>query len=231
MKFVIIGLGNFGSSLAINLTQNGHEVIGVDSKMSKVDMFKEKISHTICLDSRDEQTASQLPMKDTDIVVVCIGEDEGANIMATALMKKLKAKRLISRAVSPLHQNVLEAMGIDEIIHPEEETADRWTQKLTMRGVVDSFVISSEYSIIEATVPETCVGKNLEEIGIRRNYEIIVMTTIKPELKENILGINRKTKRVQGVASSKTILEDGDIMVMYGKINDIKKFLKHNQKE
>ncbi|WP_332910411.1 TrkA family potassium uptake protein [Algoriphagus boritolerans] len=129
MKYIIIGLGNFGASLAQKLTEEGNEVIGIDRNMTKVDATKEKISHTICMDSTDEFTVSGLPLKDTDIVLVAIGEDQGANIMTTAIIKNIGVKRLISRAINPLHEKVLQAIGVDEIIHPEEETAERWAKK------------------------------------------------------------------------------------------------------
>lgn len=106
MKYIIIGLGNFGASLAQKLTEQGNEVIGIDTNMTKVDAFKEKISHTICMDATDEFTVSGLPLKDTDIVLVAIGEDQGSNIMTTALLKNLQVKRLISRSINPLHEKV-----------------------------------------------------------------------------------------------------------------------------
>ena len=92
MKYIIVGLGNFGSSLAEKLTALGNEVIGIDTRMSKVDAFKERITHTICMDSTDEFTVTGLPLKDTDVVVVAIGEDEGANLMTTALFQKSSGK-------------------------------------------------------------------------------------------------------------------------------------------
>ena len=113
MKFIIVGLGNFGSSLAIQLTQMGHEIIGVDHNMDKVQNFKDSISHTICMNTTDITAVRNLPIRETDVVIVAIGEDEGANILTTALMKQLKARRLISRAVSSLHKTVLEAMQVD----------------------------------------------------------------------------------------------------------------------
>lgn len=226
MKFIIIGLGNFGSSLAQKLTNTGHEVIGVDSKMSKVESFKEKITHTICLDSTDMQAVKHLPVEDTDVVMVCIGEDEGASILTTALMKQLKVKRLISRAVSPLHEMILEAMRIEEIVHPEEETAERWAKKLNISGVVDSFDLSVDYHIIEAKVPKKFINKTVGEIDVRKNYNVIVLTTIKPETEKNLMGISKKVKKVQEVGNSKTILAEDDIVVLYGKIKDIKHFLK-----
>jgi trk system potassium uptake protein len=226
MKFIIIGLGTFGSSLAQKLTNMGHEVIGVDSKMSKVESIKEKITHSICLDSTDMMAVKHLPVEDTDIVLVCIGEDEGASILTTALMKQLNVKRLISRAVSPLHETILEAMKVDEIVHPEEETAERWAKKLNIRGVVDSFELTDEHHIIEAKVPPHFAGKTLEEIGVRRKYNIIVLTTIKMVEKKNFIGIVRKVKQVQDVASGKTLLDADDILVLYGQMRDINHFLK-----
>jgi trk system potassium uptake protein TrkA len=228
MKYIIVGLGNFGSSLAERLTKKGHEVIGVDSKMDKVEALKEKITHTICLDCTDPQAVTHLPFGDTDIVFVAIGENEGANIMATALMKQLKIKRLISRAISPLHQTVLEAMGVDEIVHPEEETAERWAKKLHMRGVVDSFELTTNYNIIEATTPTAFIGKTIQEIAFRKNYNIVLLTIIKMVDQKNIFGTMRKEQEVQGVVSTRTVVEDGDILVMYGNIKDIQAVLKDN---
>lgn len=226
MKVIIIGLGTFGSSLAIKLTDFGHEVIGVDKEMSKVEFLKEKITHTICLDSTDPQAVNSLPLDDADLVIVTIGEDEGANIMSLALMKQLKVKRLVGRALSPLHEMVLQTMGIDEIINPEEETAERFSKKLNIKGVLDSFELRDDYNIVEAEVPDKFHGKTIEEAGIRKNYNILVLTTIKVKAGKNILGLFRKSSEVQGVASSSTVLQKGDSMVLYGNIKDIKRFLK-----
>jgi len=228
MKYIIMGLGTFGSSLAQKLTESGNEVIGVDSEVGKVEALKEKISHTVCLDCTDQQAVTHLPLKDTDIVIVCIGEDEGANILATALMKKLKVKRLISRAVSPLHETVLEAMGVDEIVHPEEETADRWAKKLILSGVVDSFELTGEFSIVEAAIPKRFVGKTVLEVGFRKNYDVVLLTTIRVAEEKNLIGVKRKVNKVQGVASSMTLLNEGDILVMYGNIKDIERLLKED---
>lgn len=228
MKYIIIGLGNFGSSLAQKLTRLGHEVIGVDNKMSKVEALKEKITHTICLDTTDEQAVSHLPLRECDVVMVCIGEDEGANIMTTALMKQSKVKRLISRAVSPLHETVLEAMQVDEIVHPEEETAERWAKKLNLRGVIDSFELTGEFSIVEAKVPDQFAGLTLEEAELNKKFNVVVLTIIGIEEETNDIGVSKKVHRVQGVATSQTLLKKGEIMVVFGKTTDIQQLLKNH---
>src|SRR5688572_10662212 len=166
MQYIIIGLGNFGSTLGTQLTAMGHEVIGVDSSMEKVDAFKNEMSHTICLDATELQALHTLPLKDTDIVVVAIGEHFGASVMVTALFKQLNAKRLIARAISPIHQKVLEALGVDQIVRPEQESAERLAKKLELKGVIDSFDLSEDYNIVEAVAPARYVGRTIAESNI-----------------------------------------------------------------
>lgn len=229
MKYIVVGLGNFGASLAQKLTEQGNEVIGIDTRMQKVDLYKEKISHTICMDATDEFTVSGLPLKDTDMVIVAIGEDQGANIMATAVFKNLQVKRLVSRAINPLHEKVLEAIGVDEIVHPEEETAERWAKKLCLTNVLDSFELNDDYSIIEASVPSEFVGQVLKDIGIRKNYGLIVLTTIKKVEVKSLLGKSRTDIVVNGVATPELTLQPDDILVLFGSNKDIQRFLKQRQ--
>ena len=226
MKYIIVGLGNFGSSLALKLTEHGNEVIGIDSSMKKVDALKDKISHSICIDATDQFTITGLPLKDTDVVIVSIGEDQGANIMSTAIFKNLQVKRLISRAINPLHENVLHAIGVDEIVHPEEETAERWAKKLCLRGVIDSFELNNEYSIVEASVPAKYNGKTVMEINIREKHNLLILTTIKKTEVKSTLGKIKTIQEVQGVASPNLILNTNDIMVLFGLNKDIQSFLK-----
>jgi trk system potassium uptake protein TrkA len=224
MKYIIVGLGNFGGSLGEKLTAQGNEVIGIDKSASKVDLYKEKISHTICMDALDEFTVSGLPLQSTDVVIIAIGEDQGANVMATALFKNLQVQRLISWAINPLHERVLQAIGVDEIVHPEEETAERWAKKLCLTNVVDSFELSHDFSIIEIKVPEQFVGKSIKDIAFREKYNLLALTTIKKTEVKSILGKSRNEEKVQGVASPDTVLEKDDILVIYGSNKDLQHF-------
>jgi trk system potassium uptake protein len=226
MKYIIVGLGNFGASLAQKLTEQGNEVIGIDTSMAKVDAYKEKISHTICMDSTDEFTVSGLPLKDTDIVLVAIGEDQGANIMTTAVFKNFQVKRLISRAINPLHEKVLQAIGVDEIVHPEEETAERWAKKLCLSNVVDSFELNEDYSIIEAKVPTDYIGKTIREVNFKRQFNLLVLTIIKKVEVKSLLGKTKIEDQIQGVDAADNILEANDVLVLFGSNKDLQGFLK-----
>lgn len=225
MKYIIVGLGYFGSSLSMKLTEMGHEVIAVDSDMAKVSQYKDRITHTVCLDAKSMQALSTLPLKDTDVVLVGIGEDFGASVMAVANFKQLKVKKLIGRAISPLHQTVLEAIGVDKIIRPEAEFADRLAKSLEMKGVIDSFDLTEDYNIIEATVPERYVGQSIEQANFRKKYNINVLTIIKMKEVKNIFGKSHTKPSAIGVVSPRTIFETGDILVLFGKIDDIERLL------
>jgi len=230
MKYIIIGLGNFGASLAQKLTAQGNEVIGIDTNMSKVEAYKEKISHTICMDATDEFTVSGLPLKETDIVLVAIGEDQGANIMTTALLKNFEVKRLMSRAINPLHETVLQAIGVDEIVHPEEETAERWAKKLCLSNVVDSFELNTDFSIIEAIAPDEYIGKTIREVSFRRNHRLLALTVIKKEEEKSILGKTKTVTKILGVISGDYRIQKNDILVLYGSNKDLQIFLKQKFK-
>lgn len=228
MKYIIVGLGSFGASLAEKLTEQGNEVIGIDTNMDKVDSYKERISHTICMDATDEFTVSGLPYRDADMIIVAIGENRGANVMATALFKNLQVKRLISRAIDSLHEKVLHAIGVDEIAHPEEESAERWAKKLCFKGVVDSFELSDDYSIVEVNVPDRYFGKTIQESKIREDYNLIVLTTIAKTQEKALIGRTVKVTKVQGVASPNNKLNPNELLVVYGSNKSIKNFLKES---
>ena len=226
LKFVIIGLGHFGASLAEKLTIMGHEVIGVDKLMDKVDALKDKITHTICVNCKEPEAVKSLPLKNADTVIVCIGEDEGENIMTTAILKGMNVKRLISRSVSPLHENVLEAMGIVEIVRPEIETAERWAVKLSSSGFINLFEVTKEHNIVEVMVPSKFVGRTIKDIGFNTNYNIIVLSKLIQVNEKNMLGVQTTVLKVAEVVTASTVLNEDDIIVIFGHKNDIKRILK-----
>ncbi|MGB3773926.1 MAG: TrkA family potassium uptake protein [Leeuwenhoekiella sp.] len=228
MKIIVVGLGNFGASIASKLTLRGNEVIGIDLNLNRVEYYKEKISHTIKMDATDESAVAGLPLKDTDIVIVAIGEDQGVNVMVTALFKNFKVKRLISRSINSLHEKVLVAIGVDDIARPEQETAERWAKKLCIKGVVDSFELTKEFSIVEADVPSQYINQTIGEINLREKYKLLILTILKKEKVKTVIGQSKTDTKAGGVPSSSYVLQEEDILVLYGSNEDIQNFLKSN---
>jgi trk system potassium uptake protein TrkA len=225
MKYIIVGLGYFGSSLSMKLTEMGHEVISVDSDLAKVNQFKDRITHTVCLDATEQQALASLPLSDTDVVLVGIGEDFGASVMAVANFKQLGVKKLIGRAISPLHQTVLEAIGVDKIIRPETESAERLAKSLDLKGILDSLELTEDYNIIQATVPARYVGKTMQQANFRQKYNINVLTIIRLKESTNLFGRAHRKPAAIGVVAADTMFEADDIMVLFGKMEDIRKVL------
>ncbi|MFZ4862741.1 potassium channel family protein [Sphingobacterium sp. Mn56C] len=224
MKYIVLGLGHFGRSLGIYLTELGHEVIGADRSIQIVEQLKDKITHTVCLDTTDREAVSSLPIKDSDAVIVAIGEDEGASLLTTAVLKQLGVNRIIGRVVSDLQKTVMEAMQIDEYIMPEEEAAERLAMRLDNIDIVDSFKVSDRYSIIETRVPAKYVGKTLREADLTNQYKVIVLTTVRfaDQYKKGRLIQN---KEASGIAKSDTLLNENDLLVLFGELSDIKKLI------
>jgi len=225
MKYIIVGLGNFGGYLAARLTDLGHEVIGVDSREEKVEMVKDTITHAITMDATDVHAVKTLPLKDCHVVVIAIGENFGASIMVTAIFKQLKVKRLISRSINKVHETVIKAIGVDEIIHPEEDSAERMAKRLQMKGVLDSLDVSDDYNIIEVKVPSRYVGLTIAETKIRKDYNINILTLIKMKEKLNIFGVKSRIKKVAGVVTPETKIEEEDILLMFGHIKDLQEII------
>jgi len=226
MKYIVVGLGSFGASLSMALTSQGHEVIAIDNSMQKVDTYKEVISHTICMDATDEHTVNGLPIIDTDMVIVAIGENQGANVMASALFKTLKAKRLISRSINPLHEKVLQAIGVDDIFHPEKESASRWAKRLSLHHFIDSFELSEHFSMVEISIPESLIGKMVGELQLEPRFKIRLMSTMRYEEYEDSFGRIQSRPHIQGLAQPLQILQAEDILVVYGANKHINQFLR-----
>lgn len=221
MKIIVFGLGNFGMSLAISLTETGNEVIGVDKQMEKVNLVKDKISHAICMDSTNELAYNALPLQDADKVVVAIGENEGAAIITTAIIKKLSDVKIISRALSPIHDTVLEAMGIHSIVHPEQESADRLTKQINFKTTLENYQLDNNYTISEVKSKPEFHGKTLAELNTIDKYHLNLITIIRKREKTNLLGKKTIIKETIGLPKPDTILLEDDILVVYGENKNI----------
>ena len=224
MKIIVFGLGNFGMSLAISLTETGNEVIGVDKQMDKVNLIKDKISHAICMDSTNELAYNAIPLKDADKVVVAIGENEGAAIITTAIIKKLSDVKIISRALSPIHDTVLEAMGIYSIVHPEQESADRVTKQINFKTTLENYQLDDNFTISEVKSKPEFHGKTLAELDSIDKYHLKLITIIRKREKTNLIGKKSIVKETIGMPKPDTVLLEDDILVVYGENKNISNY-------
>ena len=225
MKFIVFGLGNFGASLATQLVQLGHEVVGVDQDLQRVEKVKHNITHAIALDGTSQEAVEQLPVKDIDAAIVGIGENAGASILTAALLKQMGVKRIICRVTSPLQKIVMEAMDIQEFVYPESFSAERLALKLDLPGVIDSFQINPNYRLIEVQVPQRYSGRTVKDLNLADRYKLVLVTVLKRVIQKNIFGTNKSDLQVVGVVSPDTVLQADDVLLLFGALPDLEKFL------
>lgn len=130
MKYLVIGLGNFGSTLACKLTDMGHDVIGVDSSEHRIEEIKEKIAVSYILDATEKHSLRSLPLDEIDCAVVAIGQSMDSSLRAVASLKELKVAHIYARALDVTHKSILKAMNIQKVFIPESFAAGIIAEKL-----------------------------------------------------------------------------------------------------
>ena len=129
-SFAVIGAGRFGSSLARTLFELGHEVMVMDSDEEKIQSLSDNVTHAVIVDVMDEGALRELGLSNFDVVVIAIGSDTEASVMATIMAKELGAKKVISKATSDFQGKVLAKVGADRVIFPERDMGVRVAHNL-----------------------------------------------------------------------------------------------------
>lgn len=210
MKVLLIGLGIYGSNLAVDLTDMGHEVIVADSNATLIESIKDKVSTAYIVDSADETALSVLPLKTVDLVIVAIGENFGASIKTVALLRKLGVKKIYARAVDEIHETILQGFKVDRILIPEQRAANELTLELAVGASVDAMRIDRDKYILKFKIPEYFVGLKLEDLDFdsKPGMSFISLSRLTP--RRNLLGINSNSPKIIENPTPDTMLESDD---------------------
>lgn len=226
MKYIIIGLGNYGHVLAEELSALGHEVIGADIIESRVDGIKDKVTTAFVIDATDEQSLSVLPLNSVDVVVVAIGENFGASIRVVALLKQNKVAHIYARAIDRVHKSVLEAFSLDRILTPEEDAARSLVELLDFGANMESFRIDQDYYVVKFTVPKKFVGYFVNELNLDEEFHLKLIGLKRGDKITNCLGVSLMEFHVKNELAEDEKVIEGDQLVCYGKYRDFQKFWK-----
>lgn len=203
-QFAVIGLGRFGTSVALTLTKMGYDVLAVDTSEEKVNSIMEHVTHAVQVDAMDEQALKALGIRNFDVVIVAIGQDIQTNILVTVMLKDMGVKNVVSKAVTELHGKVLERIGTDKVVFPERDMGVRVAHALVSKNIVDQINISPDYSIIELIAPDEFVGKTLAEGAIRMKHGVTILAV-------------RRGNDVIISPGAKQQIEGGDVLVIVGR--------------
>jgi trk/ktr system potassium uptake protein len=224
MKYIVIGLGRFGSNLASELTNMGHEVIGIDSHYERLEELKSSVTTVMKMDATNINAVKSLPLNDADAVIVAIGEDVGSSILTASILKNLKVKRIIGRAINEVHQNILNQIGIEEVVVPLEDSAMHVASMLQLKNTLRLTELNDDYAVAELIVPAKYIGHALDTISVGERFNL-KLVAVKVAPKEGWLGsIFRRNFRVEMSYDQYSPLGERDVLVLAGKIFDIKRF-------
>lgn len=223
MKFCVIGLGYFGTHMVQALTALGAEVMAVDSDEEHVEAVKDIATYAAIIDASKTELLRKLPLRDMDAVIVAIGEDFESSLMVTAHLRKLDVKRIICRVINPVHDELLELMGISERLVPEAVAANRLAKSLMFQGVINNFDLGDGFSILETIAPDKVIGKTLAQSRLREDHGVNLVTIRKAPIPGS--DVTRRGTFF-GVVQPSYVFEKGDILVLFGQTQDLEKFLK-----
>jgi trk system potassium uptake protein TrkA len=171
-QFMVLGVGRFGSAVAIELERLGHEVLAIDRSERAIEAVADYVTHAVTADVTDLEVLRTLGAQDFDAAVVAIGADERSSIMATVLLKKLGVRFVLAKAQNQLHGDILTMVGADRVIYPERETGIRVAHSLTMPLAKDYFDVGPGYGLAKVVVDQRMAGKTLAELDLRERYGV-----------------------------------------------------------
>mgnify|MGYP006425220145 CR=1 FL=1 len=216
MQVAVIGLGTFGAKTATRLYEKGAEVMAVDKDSRLVEKIKDRVTHAVELDVTDEKALRSVNISDMDIAIVAIGDEIQMSIMAVTMLRKLGVGRVIARATSSLHKDVLVEVGASEIIRVEEDMGEIIASKIVAPHVLQRYNFAAGYSIVELKLGKKFVGKTLVESKIRQNYSLNIVALQKkvPHITED----GRATYKVEvnDCPMPMDVIESDDIVVIVG---------------
>lgn len=225
MKFAIIGLGNLGASLAENLAYLGHEVLGIDTDMAKMDAVKDRVTSVVCMDSTDTEALQTLSLEKFDGVFVTFSKDFGTSVQTVALLKSLGVSRIVVRAISAIHATVLRSIGVERIITPEEDFALHYALQLMTRDLFeDRYAVDARYAVLTLKVPESMVGEKVQRAGFGEAFKLDLLCVRRPVKRRNLLGRMNVVYEVLPWEQDAIELQAHDQLVVFGLTENLKAF-------
>jgi len=207
---VVIGLGRFGSALALELMASGTEVLGIDGDEEIVQAHNRLLTHVVRADSTKEETLRQLSVPEFSSVVVAIGGDIQANILTASLLIKMGIPNIWAKAVSEPHGEILRQLGVKHVIYPEKDMGKRVAH--LVRGVMQDYIdIGEDFALVKTAPPQEILDKPLSLTKVRTVHGVTVTAF-------------HRAGQGWSYATMETVIEEGDIILVAGRTERVESF-------
>ncbi|MHA4854636.1 potassium channel family protein [Rhodococcus sp. MSC1_016] len=207
---VVLGLGRFGKSLALELMEQGTEVLGIDSSEAVVQKISHRLTHAAVADTTDEESLRQLSVHDYDRAVVGIGSDLEASLLTASALINLAVPNVWAKAISNAHAKILHQIGVQHVVRPEHDMGKR-VAHLVRGRMMDYIEFDDGFAMVKTTPPATVIGKRLGETTVRSTYGVTVVAIKRPG---------------EGFtyATADTVIQPGDTIIVSGQVRDTERF-------
>ena len=206
--FVVIGLGRFGSAVAEELCALGHQVLAIDTDEAAVQKMADRVTQAVVGDCRDMDVLRALGVNHARCAVVAFSDDIGNSVLITLNLKELGIPRIVCKARSASHEELLRRIGAEQVVFPEQESGRNLAHTLNNTEILDYIELSEHYSIVKTGVPASWVGKSVGELAIRKQYKV------------NIVSVQGADGSLQTVPLPDYVFRTGDLIFSLGRIED-----------
>lgn len=202
-SFAVIGMGRFGSNLARELCAAGHEVLAIDSHSELIQQISHEVTQAVVADARDKEVLKALGIRDMDCAIVGIGGDLTTSVLTAMNLMEIGVPYVVAKAHDDMHRRVLEKLGVNRVVIPEQEQAVRLARSLTSRNMLEFIELSEEYSIIEVPAPKQWQGKSLRELHLRSIHGL------------NVIAVNTGDKMTVS-PDGEYVMQGDDVLIVLG---------------
>jgi trk system potassium uptake protein TrkA len=211
---VVIGLGRFGKSLALELEDDGIEVLGIDTNPKTVQSLSSRLTHVVEADATDEEAMRQLGVHEFDRAVVGIGSHLESSVLTASVLISLRVSNVWAKAISQSHGRILTQLGVHHVVRPEHDTGKR-VAHLVRGRMLDYIEFDDGYAIVKATAPRSVLGMPLGESRIRSKFGV------------TIVGVKRQGEDFTH-ATPETVVSPGDLIIVSGERRGVERFTDQN---
>ncbi len=209
-SIVVIGLGRFGTSLALELLKGGREVLGIDADERIVQNLSDRLTDVVQADTTDEAALRELSIQDFDSAVVAIGSDLESSILTASLLLQLGIPQVWAKATSTAHGRILEQLGVHHVIFPEMDMGKRVAHMVSGESL-DYVELDKDFVMVKTEAPDLFHGKTLAELKFRSEHGITVVAT-------------KRADSTYQPSFPETVIEKGDLMVVAGRTEKVDEF-------
>jgi trk system potassium uptake protein TrkA len=207
---VVMGLGRFGSSVALSLSRLGHEVLAIDRREELVQRWSNELTHVVQADTTDPLALRRLGVDQFQHAIVAIGEDVEASVLTVLALTEIGCKDIWAKALQDRHGRILERTGAHHVIYPEAAMGERVAHLITGK-VIDFIEFDDGFAIVKTRAPAEAFGLPLGQSGLRTNYGVTVV------------GVKRLGEDFT-YATAETVVEEGDLLIVSGRTEQVERF-------